>query len=246
MSEAIEKLAKTVSPSLAVKVASSLEIDGSLPKATAKLPNETSRVLLGECFALLGASHLAAVLRGFAAAGRAGDADLRAVWSGPTFIGDGDHTTAALAHLVDEATEDVFASTYSASPTSAYLRSLWRAVARGVKTTVLVDPKLNGGKTAAWMQEKLHGARFLGFRPGPDGGVQHSKVVIVDSSAVLITSANLSEAAHEKNLEAGVIIRDPAFASNVRQRYASLLSEGHLYLLDLPAFGSVQVDAHGR
>ncbi|HCS59922.1 MAG TPA: hypothetical protein DIW46_00775 [Microbacterium sp.] len=231
MADALETLARTVSSSLALKLASSLEIDGSLMKASAKLADAPSRALFAECFAVLGATNLAAVLRGFSAAAKANGTDLRAVWSGPTFSGDGDHTTAAIAHLVDEATEDVFASTYSASPTSAYLQSLWRAVARGVKTTVLVDTKLNDGKTAAWMQEKLHGARFLGFRPGPHGGVQHSKVVVVDSSAAFITSANLSEAAHEKNLEAGVIIRDPDFASSVRQRYASLLSEGHLHLL---------------
>ncbi|KJQ54397.1 DISARM system phospholipase D-like protein DrmC [Microbacterium sp. SA39] len=235
MADAIEALARAVSPSLALKLASSLEIDGSLAKASIKVSDVAIRDLLAESFDMLGSANLAAVLRGFSAATKANGKDLRAVWSGPTFAGDGDHTTAAIAHLIDEATEDVFASTYSASSNSAYVQSLWRAVARGVKTTVLLDANLNDGKTAAWMQEKLHGARFLGFKPGPLGGVQHSKVVVVDSSTAFITSANLSEAAHEKNLEAGVIIRDPDFASSVRQRYASLLNEGHLYLLDSPS-----------
>lgn len=234
MAEAIEKLAREVSPSLALKLASSLEIDGSLAKASTKLPDASSQALLAECFGALGAEYLAAVLRGFAAAARANGTDLRAVWSGPTFPGDGDHTTAALAHLIDEATDDVFASTYSGSPSSAYLKALWRAVARGVKTTVLLEPKLNGGKTAAWIQEMLVGARFLGFNPGPDGGIQHSKVVIIDSRIAFITSANLSEAAHERNLEAGVVIRDPEFASVLRQRFSSLFNEGHLYQLGLP------------
>ncbi|MGI9822193.1 DISARM system phospholipase D-like protein DrmC [Agromyces sp. Marseille-Q5079] len=225
-----------MSPSLALKVASSLEIDGSLAKAASTLPPPPSsaRNLLGECFALLGPDHLAAVLRGFSAAAVANGTDLRAVWSGPTFIGDGDHTTAAVAHLIDEATQDVFASTYSASPNSAYLKALWRAVARGVKTTLLVDPKMNRGETAAWLQQKLVGAKFLGFQPGPNGGIQHSKVVIVDSRVAFITSANLSEAAHEKNLEAGVLIRDSGFASVMRQRFSSLYNEGHLYALDPP------------
>lgn len=234
MNGALEALARTVSPSKALALASSLEIDGSLAKAASKLPDGPAQALLGECHATLGADHLAAVLRGFAAAAEANGTDLRAVWSGPTFPGDDDHTTAALAHVIDEATEDVFASTYSASPTSLYLAALWRAVARGVKTTMLVDPKMNGGKTAGWLQQKLVGARFLGFKPGPNGGIQHSKVVIVDSRIAFITSANLSEAAHEKNLETGVIIRDPEFASGLRQRFSALLSEGHLYPLDLP------------
>ncbi len=239
MGDTIEKLAGKVSPSLALKLASSLEIDGSPVKAAAKLPDEASRKLFSECFDALGAGHLAAVLRGFAAASRAGGTDLRAVWSGPTFPGDGDHTTAAIAHLVDEAIDEVFASTYSASPASAYLKALWRSVARGVRTTVLVDPKLNGSKTAAWMQEQLQGARFLGFRPGPDGGIQHSKVVIVDSRVAFITSANLSEAAHERNLEAGVIIRDADFASGLRQRFSMLYSEGHLFPIEPTAASKV-------
>lgn len=235
MNGALEALARTVSPSKALQLASSLEIDGSLAKASSKLTDASAQTLLGECHAALGPAHLAAVLRGFAAAARANGTDLRAVWSGPTFPGDGDHTTAALAHLIDEATEDVFASTYSASPTSLYLTALWKAVARGVKTTLLVDPKMNGGKTAAWLQEKLVGARFLGFKPGPGGGIQHSKVVIVDSRVAFITSANLSEAAHERNLETGVIIRDPEFASGLRQRFSALYAEGHLYALEPPS-----------
>jgi phosphatidylserine/phosphatidylglycerophosphate/cardiolipin synthase-like enzyme len=241
MSEAIEELAMHVSPSLALKIASSLEIDGSRTKAADKMPDEASKKLLDECFDTLGAPTLAAVLRGFAAAAHASGTDIRAVWSGPTFVGDGDHTTAAVAHLIDEAIDDVFASTYSASSSSLYVKALWRAIARGVKTTVLVEPTLNDGKTAARLQKQLFGARFLGFRPGPDGGVQHSKVVIIDSHVALITSANLSEAAHERNLEAGVIIRDADFASSLRQRYAALLQTGHLYALDPPASKAADV-----
>lgn len=230
MPGALEALARSVSPSQALKLASSLEIDGSLSKAAAKVA-DSEKPLLHMAFNEVGAAVLSDALRGFAAAATANAIDLRPVWSGPTFPGDGDHTTAALAHLIDEATEDVFASTYSASSTSLYLQALWRCVARGVKTTVLLEPKLNGGKTARWMQDRLLGARFLGFKPGPLSGIQHSKVVIVDSRVAFITSANLSEAAHERNLEAGVIIRDPAFASSLRQRFSALYTQGHLYPL---------------
>lgn len=231
MAGALELLARAVSPSTAVKLASSLEIDGSLAKATAKLP-DAARPLLQAAFAEVGPIPLADTRRGFAAAAAANTVDLRPVWSGPSFPGDGDHTTAALAHLVDEATEEVFASTYSASSNSLYLKALWRAVARGIRTTVLLDSKLNDGKTAAWLQAKLVGAQFLGFAPGPEGGVQHSKVVIVDSRVAFVTSANLSEAAHERNLETGVIVRDSAFASSLRQRFIALQAAGHLYPLE--------------
>lgn len=234
MTGALEALAKAVTPTQALKIASSLEIDGSFSKAAAKVPH-SEEPLLKLAFTELGAANLSDALRGFAAAAAANVVDLRPVWSGPTFSGDGDHTTAALAHLIDEATEDVFASTYSASSTSLYVQALWRCVARGVKTTVLLEPKLNEGKTSALIQNRLLGARFLGFKAGPSGGIQHSKVVIVDSRIAFITSANLSEAAHERNLEVGVIIRDPAFASTLRQRFSALYTQGHLYPITPPA-----------
>lgn len=237
MAGTLERLAGALSPSQAAKLASSLEIDGSLLKASATLPYpaDLARVLFAESYDDLGPTTLARVLRGFAASARANATDLRPVWSGPSFPGDGDHTTAALAHLIDEATEEVFASTYSASPDSLYLKALWRAVARQVKTTLLLDTTINDGKTAAWLQKKLTGARFLGFKPGPHGGIQHSKVVVVDSRIAFITSANLSEAAHERNLEAGVIVREPGFASALRQRFAALQASGHLYPLSQTA-----------
>lgn len=226
-----ERLAAGLTPSQARRVASSLRIDGNVNRAAARLPHDAGAALCA-AFESVGASTLADVLSGFAAAVESGSVDLRPVWSGPTFEGDGDHTTAALAHLIDEATEDVFASTYSASTNSLYVQALWRAVARGVRTTLLLDADINGGKTVAMLQRRLSGARFLGFRPGPGGGVQHSKVVIIDSRAAFITSANLSEAAHERNLEVGVIVRDPDFASGIRRRFTELRSAGHVYALD--------------
>ncbi|GAA0413584.1 DISARM system phospholipase D-like protein DrmC [Leifsonia naganoensis] len=236
MGDSIEELARAVSPSLAVKLASSLEIDGNLMKASAKLvgPDAATAALLKECFSALGADVLAAVLRGFAAAATANATDLRAVWSGPTFQGDGDHTTAALAHLIDEAQVDVFASTYSAEVGSEFVHALWRSVARGVKTTVLLDSTIKEGKVVAVLAAKLKGARILTYHPKDVGyAIQHSKVVLVDSRVAFVTSANLSLAAAERNLETGVVIRDSAFASTMRRRFASLSNSG--VLVEYPA-----------
>ncbi|TXK19767.1 DISARM system phospholipase D-like protein DrmC [Homoserinibacter sp. GY 40078] len=230
MSDALEKLAVTISPSQAVKIASSLDIDGSLPKALAKLPDDSpARAHLAACHADLGPETLTSLLRAVAAAAAVSSTSIRAVWSGPTFDGDGDHTTSALSHIIDEATEDVFASTYSATAGSAFVEALWRAVARGVKTTLLVDSKVNAGATLAMLKSKLDGATFWTFVPADGGyGLQHSKVVIVDSRLVFVTSANLSDAAAERNLEAGVVVRDADFASKMRRRFSELRAAGRV------------------
>jgi phosphatidylserine/phosphatidylglycerophosphate/cardiolipin synthase-like enzyme len=231
MEDSLIQLAQVLTPSQATSIAASLEIDGRLDYAVAALPNTAHPAvgLLSQVLQLLGdASVLASVLRGYARAGTKAPDSPRPVWSGPSFNGDGDHTTAAVAHLIDEAREDVFASTYSASTASPFVQALWRAIARGVSVTILLEAE-KMVDTSASLQSKLQGARFLTYMP-PDGGygVQHSKVIIIDSAVALVTSANLSEAAAYKNLEAGVLIRDPNFASGMRQKFISLLRSGSL------------------
>ncbi|WP_084039577.1 DISARM system phospholipase D-like protein DrmC [Demequina sp. NBRC 110053] len=230
MADPFVELASALSPALAVRIASGLEIDGRLSKAAAKLAADSPAVpALGAAFETVGAVALAGILRGFAAAADANSTDIRAVWSGPTFDGDGDHTTSALAHLIDSASEDVFASTFSATRDSAFVDALWRAVARGVPTTLLVDSSVNGGQTAAMLRDKLSGAQFWTYVPsGGQYGVQHSKVVVVDSRSAFVTSANLSKAGAERNLETGVLIHDATFASQMRQRFTALQGSGSL------------------
>lgn len=231
---ALVRLAQAITPSQASGIAASLEIDGRLDYAVSALPDKSHPAvgLLHEALALLGdATLLAAVVRGFAAAGMKGRNPPRTVWSGPALEGDSDHTTSAVAHLIDEAKEDVFASTFSATVGSPFVDALWRAIARGVSVNVLVEATKMAHAAVA-LQRTLKGATFLAY-VAPDGayGVQHSKVVIVDSSIALMTSANFSDAAAHRNLEAGVLIRDPEFASKVRQRFTSLLASGVLIKL---------------
>jgi hypothetical protein len=77
------------------------------------------------------------------------------------------------------------------------------------------------------LRQKLTGARFWTY-VHPDGGysAQHSKVVIVDSRSAFVTSANLSIAGAERNLEAGVIVHHAASASGMRQRFTKLWEHG--------------------
>lgn len=234
MADALLLLAQALTASQATSIAASLEIDGRLDNASSFLPqsSHTPVELLEQALSVVGEpAILASVLRGYAAAANRAPTPPRAVWSGPSFPGDGDHTTPAVAHLIDEAKEDVIASTYSASIGSPFVEALWRAIARGVSVTLVLE----GAKmteTAIKLQNKLQGARFLKYVP-PNGqyGLQHSKVVVVDSALALVTSANFSDAAAHFNLETGVLIRDPHFASRLRQRFADLRKSGSLELL---------------
>lgn len=60
------------------------------------------------------------------------------------------------------------------------------------------------------------------------GSCLHAKCVVVDGARAFVTSANLTEAAHERNIEAGVLLDDPVFASNLARQFDSLIDRGHV------------------
>jgi phosphatidylserine/phosphatidylglycerophosphate/cardiolipin synthase-like enzyme len=67
---------------------------------------------------------------------------------------------------------------------------------------------------------------------GP-AGVLHAKAVVTDDEAVFITSANLTEAALDRNIELGVLIRDRAFALTVSGYFRGLIDRALLKPLPL-------------
>jgi phosphatidylserine/phosphatidylglycerophosphate/cardiolipin synthase-like enzyme len=58
---------------------------------------------------------------------------------------------------------------------------------------------------------------------GRPSGVLHAKAVVTDDSAVFITSANFTEAALDRNIEMGVLVRDPAMALSVSSHFRRLI-----------------------
>jgi len=65
------------------------------------------------------------------------------------------------------------------------------------------------------------------------GGVLHAKAVVADDEAVYITSASLNEAALDRNIELGVLIRDRAFALTVVGHFQNLIDRDLLKPLPL-------------
>lgn len=68
--------------------------------------------------------------------------------------------------------------------------------------------------------------------PSGRKGVLHAKVIVADDETLLITSANLTEAALERNVEAGLVARDRVLATSVARQLAGLIEHG--YLVRLP------------
>ena len=70
------------------------------------------------------------------------------------------------------------------------------------------------------------------LEPGGPKGVLHAKAVIADEEAVFVTSANLTEAALDRNVEVGLLLRDRTIALTALAHFRALIDQQ--FLLPLP------------
>ena len=66
------------------------------------------------------------------------------------------------------------------------------------------------------------------LEPEGPGGILHAKAVVTDEEAVFVTSANLTEAALDRNFELGLLVRDRALAASVSSHFQQLIDRGLL------------------
>jgi phosphatidylserine/phosphatidylglycerophosphate/cardiolipin synthase-like enzyme len=58
--------------------------------------------------------------------------------------------------------------------------------------------------------------------------VLHAKGVVTDDEVVFVTSANLTEAALDRNIEVRLLVRDRALAANVSSHFRGLIERALL------------------
>ena len=186
------------------------------------------------------------------AVGRAPALDL--VWSGPEVPGlHARDTRRVYEELVRNATESVWMSTYVYFDGPRAFADLAQRMDEigGLRAVLMLNiQRARGDTTAPDQLVRRFADRFWGTdwpgtsRPAvfydprsldPDGpsGVLHAKAVVVDDEAVFITSANLTEAALDRNIELGLLIRDPALAKTTTTHFQALIDRE--LLLPLPA-----------
>ena len=71
------------------------------------------------------------------------------------------------------------------------------------------------------------------LEPGGPEGVLHAKALVIDDQIAFLTSANLTEAALDRNIEMGVLLRDHALAQTVVKHFRGLIERDRL--LPLPS-----------
>lgn len=176
------------------------------------------------------------------------------VWSGPAVPGvHARDTRRVYEELLGAAERTVWVSTYAYFDGPRAFEVLARRMDErpGLRVTLLLNvQRQRGDTTAAADLVRRFADRFWGtdwpgssrpavyydprsLEPERPGGVLHAKAVVTDDEAVFVTSANLTEAALDRNIELGLLVRDRALALSVTSHFRGLIDRG--LLAPLPA-----------
>ncbi len=146
----------------------------------------------------------------------------------------------ALYDLIANAKREILMVTFAAAKIERLTGELWKATKAGVKVRLILEfeessegqlsfdalkafptPLIRASEIYYWPVEKRE--RNQAGRPGK----LHAKVAIIDD-IVLVSSANLTDDAFNRNLELGVMANSSEFLSFAKRYFGSLIAEGTL------------------
>lgn len=170
------------------------------------------------------------------------DEEIELLWSGPTPASQipARRIDQALYDLIGDAKRDILLVTFAAAKINRLADVLLKAVNRGVRVRLILEFERSSegqlifdalkafpsalvaaAKVYHWPLEKR------GRNPAGRPGKLHAKVAIVDDMA-LISSANLTDDAFNRNLEIGVMIGSDRLRGPLAEHILGLIRSGQL------------------
>ena len=157
------------------------------------------------------------------------------VWTGPS-IGQVPvrHTEQVLCEIINYAKRDIFMVSFVAYEIDSVIKAMRDAIGRNVQINFLLEQSLeHGGKVSQdsikMMKSLFPSANIYSWSEKSNSishsiGAIHAKCAIADSELAFITSANLTTAAMERNIELGVLIRGGKIPSELIKHLNSLIN----------------------
>ena len=183
--------------------------------------------------------EMAAALRSAAAVASiaASRQSFELAWSGPdTGLVPLRRTEQVLIDIIDGATDRFFMVSFVAFAVPSVTRALKAAISRGVRVEVLLESALAKGGTlkvdsVALIMKVVPEAVVYIWKPegrtiygkGHTGSV-HAKCVVADGRVAFVTSANLTEAAMEGNMEMGILVRGGDLPQQLERHLRALVT----------------------
>lgn len=161
--------------------------------------------------------ELAAALRGASATAQhmsaIGSTEL--VWTGPTTgVVPVRRTEQVICEVVESAFVELFLVSFVAYRAEIVVRSLKAAHERGVRIKILLEADQEHGGTLDFdsfrhLRRELPDAEFYGWkqRDSENHGSVHAKCAVADDKLAFVSSANLTGAAMDRNMEVGVLVK---------------------------------------
>jgi len=162
-------------------------------------------------------------------------------------------TSVVVRELFDNAEESVLVGGYAVYQGQRVFQALAdrMQMKSGLKVQLFLDVRRGPGDTSADSEVvRRFGDRFRQRdwppdRPFPElfyfpasleegsaeRAAMHAKIIVVDNARVFISSANFTEAAQQRNIEVGVVIRSKALANQLVKHFASMVAEGSLKVI---------------
>jgi len=135
------------------------------------------------------------------------------VWTGPVSLPGPTRTTSSvLIDLIDHAQQEIVVVGYTLAPTArSIIEHLAQALERGVQVVMIVDrmeeKKQLDALHACWPKKQNWPSLYTRQASISDAkSALHAKVIVVDSRALLATSANLSYHGLAGNIELGLLV----------------------------------------
>lgn len=181
---------------------------------------------------------VASALRGASAAAvlRENRGAVELVWTGPsTGQVPVRHTEQVLCEVIEAAKRRLFLVSFVAYEVDSIIRALRGAIGRLVQIDVLLESSSeHGGKVDydsvgamrkvlpsidiyVWASKKKH-------LPGQFSGSVHAKCAVADGELAFITSANLTAAAMERNMELGVLVKGGELPFELQRHLEALIT----------------------
>ena len=168
----------------------------------------------------------------------AGASSVELVWTGPaTGMVPIRHTAQVLTGLIDEARERLFLVSFVAYRVGGVLDALQRATGRGVRVQVLLEQSKEHGGTVtvdsiAMLRRHLPNAQLYEWdKAAADASSTasvHAKCAVADGAVAFVSSANLSEAGMERNMELGILLRGGTVPGQLDRHLHALITTKQL------------------
>jgi phosphatidylserine/phosphatidylglycerophosphate/cardiolipin synthase-like enzyme len=185
---------------------------------------EEANISTSECIAALKASNMTRAMS-------IGE-KVEPVWTGPsTPLVSTRRTEQVLLETIEAAREKLFIVSYVAYDVDSIVASLSSAIDRGVKLEILMEStsdyggRINMDSIALFQREIPDAILYWWNEPGAS---VHAKCAVADGKIAFVTSANLTGAAMEKNMELGIKIEGGDVPKRLHEHLEALVTTGKI------------------